>query len=594
MADVATLVAWFDEAETASYDAREKSERDRDYTNGKQLTEKELAVLRKRGQPDVITNRIRGKVNWMRGLEAQQRTDPRAFPRTPGHEQGAEAATDAIRFVCDNTDWDTTRSEIYDNMLVEGFGGCEVVHKQGRRGIEVVINQYAWDRLFYDPHSSKADFSDARYKGAVIWADADTLKKEYPKLAGGIDTTVSSVSATETYEDKPKYLAWADARRKRVRIVLMYYKEGGKWLFAKFHKGEILEQGESPYVDEDGESVCPLIMRSVFTDRDNNRYGVVRDMISPQDEINARRSRALHLLNSRQTLGEKGAIDDVQHMKREMAKADGHVIVNPDYRFEKLDTNDLASGQLQLLQEAKGEIDLMGANSALSGETGESQSGRAVLARQQGGIIEIAAIRDQLHGLTREVYRHIWMRVRQFWTEQRWIRVTDDERNVRFVGLNRPVTLAEQLQQVPEEQAVAIARQMQLRPGDPRLDMPVGRENPVEEMDVDIQIEEVPDMVSLQGETFETLVNLATSMPGAIPPLVLIEAAPGLRRDMKDKIVKMMEEQQAAQQQQAQQAAPLQQAMAEAEVVEKQANAQKHQATAQKMMAEASAPQFAA
>jgi len=86
------------------------------------------------------------------------------------------------------------------------------------------------------------------------------------------------------------------------------------------------------------------------------------------------------------------------------------------------------------------------------------------MAKQQGGMIEITALTDHLHLLTREVYRHIWMRIRQFWTEEKWIRVTDDERNVRFVGLNRPITLEERLGQMTQEEAKAVAIEMGLYP----------------------------------------------------------------------------------------------------------------------------------
>ena len=43
-----------------------------------------VTELRKRGQPPVVINRIARKVDWLLGLEAQRRTDPRAFPRPCG------------------------------------------------------------------------------------------------------------------------------------------------------------------------------------------------------------------------------------------------------------------------------------------------------------------------------------------------------------------------------------------------------------------------------------------------------------------------------------------------------------------------------
>lgn len=68
----------------------------------------------------------------------------------------------------------------------------------------------------------------------------------------------------------------------------------------------MLDSGESPYIDEDGQSICPLMLQAAYIDRDGVHYGVVRDMLDTQDEINKRRSKLLHQLNTRQTMGLKG------------------------------------------------------------------------------------------------------------------------------------------------------------------------------------------------------------------------------------------------------------------------------------------------
>lgn len=582
VAETQAYVQMFEEAEHSTYDARQYSERDRDYYDGIQLTQEEIEALQKRGQPPIVINRIRRKVDYIKGLEAQRRTDPKAFPRTPQHQQGAEAATDAIRFVADLNNWHDIRSAVFEDMMIEGFGGCEVIEEGG----EIRINYYGWDRLFYDPHSRRKDFMDARYKGAVIWMDAEEVKAAYPDAANGVDLTVDSSSTDETYDDRPKYDLWGDSRRNRVRVVLLYYRENEVWKWVKFVKGAVLEEGESTYVDSKGKSVCPLLLQAMYVNRENERYGIVRDMIHPQDEINKRRSKALHMLTMRQVIMEKGDLNSTSAMRAELARPDGVIEVMPDQRFDILPNGDLAAGQASLLQEAKNEIDLMGANSALSGDTGESQSGRAVLARQQGGLTELMATFDPLHMLTKRVYEAIWDRVRQFWTEERWIRVTDDDRNVRFVGLNRPVTVGEMLVQMPEEQAVAAARQMGLQMNDPRVGMVAEIENPVEEIDVDIEIEEVPEQVSMDAEQFQALAALGPALVQANPvyaPVfaeLMIDTAPGLRTNTKDKLRQSIEQAQ-------QLSGPMQQAQAQMEMAGKKLELGQAQADIEATMAKA-------
>lgn len=579
MTDLSTLEQWFENAEDQTITSRTEGERARDYVDGNQLTDEEVQALRKRNQPPIVFNLCRRKIEWLKGLEVKQRTDPKAFPRSPQHQEGAESVTDALRYVCENTDWDQKKSEAYDNFLVEGFCGVEVVHETNSRGeVDIVINHYPWDRLFYDPHSRRHDFSDARYKGVVMWMDEADFKDRYPNAdtSGLYQNHVS----TDTFDDKPN--RWADPKRKRVRVILMWYKKGATWHWCEFSKGNKLGGGESPYKSTDGESLCPLIMQSAYVGRNLDRYGVMRDFFDPQDEINKRRSKALHGINSRQTWGVKGAVDSVAAMKREMADPNGHVEFNVEALedaarvgakpIDIIPTNDQIAGQMQMGEEAKRHIEMLGANSALAGETGESTSGRAVLARQQGGMIELASLTDKNHHFTRAVFREIWHRIRQFWTEERWVRVTDEEVGARFVGLNRPITLEEQLGRMDPQEAQAMAMQLGLYPGDPRLQTVVGIDNNVEELDVDIVIEEVPDRVTLEGEMFEALMKYGPTLP----PTVLIEADPVLPAKKKEKLLELMN----AAQQQVPPQQQLEMAETEAGIGLKNAQAQKAQAEA--------------
>ena len=69
-ADLAVLVDWFEESEEATRNARELSERDCDYYDNKQLTEAEVTELRKRGQPEIVINRIAPKIDFLVGSSA--------------------------------------------------------------------------------------------------------------------------------------------------------------------------------------------------------------------------------------------------------------------------------------------------------------------------------------------------------------------------------------------------------------------------------------------------------------------------------------------------------------------------------------------
>lgn len=570
MLDVGDLCRMFEESEDSSYESRKLSERDRDYVDNKQLTAKELKTFEIRGQPPVIDNRIKTKIDYLVGLEKQQRIDPKALPRTPKHEGDADGATEALRYVAEEQDYDSKRSGVWRNILVEGYGGigvsvAEAMDYNGQPGIEVRIRRYSWDRLFFDPHSSETDFSDAGYLGAVLWMDYDdalAMYKDNPDAANILDVTLTT-APSDTYDDKPKHSLWADKKRKRVRICQIWVKRDEQWHFAEYTKGGILKAGPSPHKTDKGESDCELVLQSAYCDRDNNRYGLVREMISLQDEINKRRSKSLHLLSANQTLYEEGAIDNIELFRREKAKADGTMKVAPgalaNQRVQTISGVDVATAQFQLLQESKNAIDLKGPNATEMGDKTQGSnaaSGRAIVASQQGGMIQIGDLMDNLRHLDHRVFRAMWNRIRQYWTAEKWIRVTDDDQNVKWVGVN-----------VDPQQIQMLAAQ------DPQAAQKIaGIVGNVAELDCDIIIDEAPDSLSPQLEQFQSLVELKKfDTEGEIPFKSIVRAAPNLKG--KQAILNEMEQRAEQKAQASKPAQELQMRGAQAEVAETESKA---------------------
>lgn len=530
---VETLVQWFEDAEEATEDARGKSEQARDYYDGKQLTPAEIKRLKARGQPDIVINRIQPKINYLVGYEASNRTDPKAVPRTPNDEDAAGAATDALRYVKDKTDLDQAFSGVWENMLIEGFGGLELVVVDGQNGgdPEFEVVKWDWDRLFYDPHSRKADFSDARYIGGVVWMDRSEAERKWSNAQAIIAKTFDTSSDSKTYDDRPAYMQWTQrGQRQRVRICQMYHKEDGQWVYCVFTKGGKLDSYPVPFVDQDGRSWCPLIMQSAFVDRMNRRYGLVHCMIGVQDEINKRRSKSLHRITMRQVHAEKGAVDDVETSKREMAKPDGWVETNPGFAFEVLDNTAQFQGEINLLQHAQQEIELMGPNAALLGKDDNAPSGRAIAMNQNSGQTEIGVLVDRLLWIKKRTYQRVWDLCRQYKREEWWVRVTDNEDNVKFVGFNRPVSMAEEIQKraaqngMPPEMIQAKMAQLQADPAAAQqLQMPIRTENIPSEMYMDITIEQIPSVANVQQEQFDAIVKLAPAV--TFPPEVYLMAS---------------------------------------------------------------------
>lgn len=577
----ARYVQQFEAALEAGLPGREEAETARNYFDDKQWTDEEKAALQKRKQPIVWENLIKPKVESLCGLERQGRVDPIAYPRVPSKEQDANAATDALRYVEQDQDLDIKKSKVFENMLIEGEGAVEVAVRRQRNGvIDPYVVRISYDRLYGDPHSSEADRSDASFVGYITWMDVERAKKKWPEKVDVIEATQSrGVSSTfDTYDDKPKWAAWYDEKRKRIRINTHYHLEGGVWHKCVFTlAGELEESAPSVFLDDEGNPECPLIMQAAYVDQDNDRYGIVRSMIPLQDEVNKRRSKFLHMVNSNRWRVGQAQQQDKEMLRKELARPDA-IVIGDSGEVESLDMASKDAAQFTLYQATvaslKGNV---GPNAYLQGKQGENQSGRAVLAQQQAGMTEMTPLLDNLRHFTIRVYRQIWNRIRQYWTEERWIRVTDDERNVRFVGLNtRP--------ELSPEQAVMAAQMVQMTLANGEIDQATAQQylqeiqkkaqpgNAIGELDVDIEIEEVNETPTLQIEQFEqlaTLIGQSQILAGNPKALELLIQASNLRDKQKliDIIQEMQQPNPEAQAMQ-QQAMQVQMAGAQAEVEE--------------------------
>ena len=174
-------------------------------------------------------------------------------------------------------------------------------------------------------------------------------------------------------------------------------------------------------------------MFSAQVDHDGDRYGFPRNLQSPQDEVNQRRSKGLHELNNRRIIATKAAVADgnVEALRREAARADGIVLVNTgldDIRFDDQAKQAAVMGQLEFMRDAAQEIENFGPNAAMAAAAmcaASGSSGRAIALLQQAGIAELGPYMLNLRAWKMRVYRALFNAAQKYWTNERWIRVTD-------------------------------------------------------------------------------------------------------------------------------------------------------------------------
>lgn len=518
------------------------------YYHGDQYTADEIKTLNDRKQPIITYNRVQRKIDGVVGLVERLRQDPKAYPRTPQHEQGAELATQVLNFALDQSRWKDMAPEIARDASLGPVGGVELELVDGPGGDrDILLHQLDRVRFFYDPRSRKPDFSDARFMGTRTWVDLDLAIEMFPDKEEELEDLIASGS----YEaaDAKGSKVWALVSAKTLLLVEHWYKKDGAWRFAFYSGEKKLMDGDSPFFDERGRSACRYIAFSASVDHDDDRYGFVRNLKGAQDEINHRRSKGLHALNTMRIAVEQGSMD-VEDYRRELHKPDGVLITPPGGKIQSLDNAALAQGNLELLAEAKNEIENFGPNPALIGQGVEAKSGRAIALLQQAGIAELGPYLIAYRAFKTRVYRTLWANIQRYWTGERWVRVTDDEGLAQFVQVNR-LGMDEF--------------------GRPAI------ENALGSLDVDLIVDEGPDQVNSMADAFDTLIALA-QQGAQVPPQIILELS-SLPSSVKKRVLGAL--------QQAQQADPLRQQAQQVQIEGAAAKIEETKARAAKLMSEA-------
>ena len=465
---------------TTKVDEIEEAKEARRYYHGAQLTADQLRVLRSRGQPPNVWNRISRKINGITGLVQRMRSDPKALPRSPKSEQGAEIATQSIRYVLDSNEWKSIEPWCLLQCGIDGIAGVQRVLKRDKKGkYNLRLDWVIGDEYFYQPKSYRLDFADSRYEGIAKWVDLDEAIELFPEKEELISGMFEGDSDMTTNPDRD--IKWLATSTKRLRLVEHWYKHKGRWCWAFYVSTVLIDEGESPFFDDEGNSISSFDMFAAAVDQDGDRYGFVRNLKPPQDSLNAGKSKTLHLANTKTVKATKGAVDDVERARREISRADGYVEVNPgeQNKFEILDTKTDLAVFKDFTEDAKAELDGY-ANSniaAMTGLTGAiNLSGRAIELLRQPGMAELGPFILAQRGWKLRVFRNVWNTVQRYWTEERWIPIASNDDLAKFIQVNGL--------------------------GLDQMGMPVII-NAVGALDVGIILEEGQDVGSLMQETYE-------------------------------------------------------------------------------------------
>jgi len=202
-----------------------------------------------------------------------------------------------------------------------------------------------------------------------------------------------------------------------------------------------------------------------------------------QDAINKRESKALHLLNSNQSIYEKGVVLDKNELANQLAMPDGQVelergaLTNQRFQVEK--NLELAATQFSMHLAAKEALrHITGVNPDALGEKSEVRSGVGIARKQAMTDTILAPAFDNIRRTRIHLAKTVLELVQMYYTYPKLFTILDDMNQAKQVALNVP-----------------------------------GGAN-VKQGTYDVIVEEMPDLTTSQDEQFQMLGQM---LPQIIP-----------------------------------------------------------------------------
>lgn len=462
------------------------------FYEGDHYSSDELAALAERNQPPTRRNEIAPIIERISGQLIQTRQVATFLGRnTPADDMVGAISQDYLRFIDQVNLYEFEEQDFVEDGLVGGVGWLKIEPRPNELGqMQIVQRARNPFNVYCDPYSTRYDPNEdgeAKMIAEGRWMDLEDAISAWPekemdlrKLTfghGHISEWYSEVSTELRNEAMAVYI---DHKRHRIRPFEVWYKRKMK-LYHIFADGRLIplpialdnqrandiikELGSNVtkkpvYVDRMhvGVFIAGLLIHHDFSPHKTNLFPYVpfyfhrrkngepislaRRLVPINEAINKRESKALALLSNRQTMAEKGTIEDVEQHQIEKAKPDGYLEFKEGaisgQRVIIKDNLDLGNGQMALLQEDKDSIRrVSGHGNESMGMPSEVRSGTGIARKQMMSNLIVTPTMNNLRRTRHLKARLIFAYQQQYLTEEIAFQLTDDPNAARTVRITK-------------------------------------------------------------------------------------------------------------------------------------------------------------
>ncbi len=534
---------------------RYDADRAAEYYDGNQLSNETLSRMQELGLSPLIRNLVGPTVDVVLGMEAKSKRDWKVTPDEEPAEDFAAALTQKLRDAERLSKADQACSNAYASQIKTGVGWVEVQREMDPFRSPYRVRSIHRREVFWDWRSRELDLADARYVVRRKWFDEDQLIAVFPEHEELISHTVSTwadwdMSAltgqapllSRHYEAEARtsleQQEWLDVERRRLCLYEVWYRTWQRGQIIRLPGNHVIEydpdnpqhaQAVENHLVTPEPTVLPKIRLTWWLgphqlydlaspyghnqfpyvpfwgyreDATDIPYGLVRRMMSPQDEVNARLSKMMWLLSAKRVIMDEDAVEGTMTMdqvQREAARPDAMFVLNQTRRYQQAfsveSDREMSVQQFNVLKDASEAIqDTAGVYQAMLGKDSSADSGVAIANLVEQGATTLAEINDNFNSAKTQVGELLLSLVKD--------EMGRDETTVQIQrqGVQVPVTLNEM--QVDEYGYTY-------------------RNNDIMRIKAQVGLEETPSTPSYRNLILTQLTELTKSLPPELQAIVM-------------------------------------------------------------------------
>ena len=460
-----------------------------EYYQGDQWDDEDAAALEAEGRPALTINTILPTINTILGEQSTRRADIQFKPRRGGDGAIAHTLTKLYMQIADNNKLDWVEQQVFsDGLIMDGRGYFDV-RMDFSDHVEGEIRITAKDPLdiLIDPDAKDADPKTWNEVFETRWMTLDEIAELYGEkkaerllfvAENGMSFGPDSVEYQETRfgdtETNDDYFGAGvpgdeEYRNiKALRVVERQHKKLSRAMF--FVDPDTGDQRQAPdawseaknkkFAKQYNLNLISKIIRKIrwtvtcdqvvlhddwspynqFTIvpffcyfRRGRPFGAVRNLLSPQEQLNKIASQELHIVNTTANSGwmvESGSLVGMTADDLEEHGAETGLVL--EYARgttppQKIGANQIPTGLDRIAQKAAANIKtISGVNDSMLGTDSAEVSGIAIQAKQNRGAIMIQVPLDNLRKSRQYLAEKILNLIQTFYTEQRVIQVTNE------------------------------------------------------------------------------------------------------------------------------------------------------------------------